>query len=343
MHGTSIQPWIELLRDDGAARELGPQPGWCGVATLFGSRGGTIEELSAGDYAGMGVPFDSTASSRPGAAEGPDAVRRASRVFASYLNSLGEHEMFDTRTGEAFRYREPRLVDTGDVAVFPADIRRTFQSLALGARDVAAKGATQVAIGGDHSVSFPLFAGFQEAARRRGQEDRVGYIQVDHHFDFGDSSAIFGPVYHGSNSRRISELPGMAPDRIAFVGAGTVTKRAQFDYLRETGYHVVPATTLKNDADALKRLVDNFRRNCSQVYLSLDIDVLDCATAPGTGNVTCGGMDAAGLIDALRVLAELPLGAIDVVEVAPRYDPTGRTPALAAQALVELIYRCPCA
>jgi arginase family enzyme len=154
------------------------------VATLFGSRGGTIEELSAGDYAGMGVPFDSTASSRPGAAEGPDAVRRASRVFASYLNSLGEHEMFDTRTGEAFRYREPRLVDTGDVAVFPADIRRTFQSLALGARDVAAKGATQVAIGGDHSVSFPLFAGFQEAARRRGQEDRVGYIQVDHHFDF---------------------------------------------------------------------------------------------------------------------------------------------------------------
>jgi arginase family enzyme len=343
MRDIACHPFLNLLREnnDAASWRHDPRPGWCGVATLFGNPLVNIDEVGAADYVAVGVPFDSTTSSRPGAAEGPDGIRRASRVFASYLESLGEHDMLDTRTDETFRYKKPRILDVGDVHVYPTDLPRTFRSLATAARDLAQTGATLIILGGDHSITFPMFAGVQEAARKVGRESTIGYIQVDHHFDFGDRSLIHGLMYHGSNARRISELPGMAAERIAFVGVGATTRLDQFRYLRQTGFNVVTAAILakREVASPLIELVDRFRNRCTSVYLSIDIDVLDCATAPGTGNVTCGGMDGATLVDTLRLLADLPFSAIDLVEVAPRYDPSGRTCQLAAQMIVELIFR----
>lgn len=208
---------------------------------------------------------------------------------------------------------------------------------------MAATGATLLLMGGDHSISFPTFAGWQAAMIATRPIERLGFVQVDHHFDFGNSSAIHGPLYHGSNARRISELRGMAPERTAFVGVGSVTRRAQLDELINKGYHVVTARDIKlrGAATALASTLTNLRQRCDALYLSIDIDVLDSSVAPGTGNVTIGGLTGAELFDVFAELRSLSIGAFDITEVAPRYDPTGRTAHIAARLFFELVYKRP--
>ncbi len=108
-----------------------------------------------------GVPFDATASSRPGAAEGPRAIRQASLVFSSYLTSLGQWRMLDTRTGQVFRYRAPQVADAGDLHVYPTDTVRTFQAVAAESRRLSQSAPRLIFLNGDHSCTFPSFAGFR--------------------------------------------------------------------------------------------------------------------------------------------------------------------------------------
>ncbi|ATB35879.1 agmatinase [Cystobacter fuscus] len=336
-------PYLELLDQVSPATfARDPRPGWAGPGTLFGCRAVDLSEVPAGcQYVAAGIPFDGTASSRPGASEGPRAIRQASLVFSSYLDSLGEHEMLDTRTGSVFRYAKANVVDAGDLHVYPTDTRRNFQAVATEVELLARSGATPVLLGGDHSIGFATFVGVQRALSARQPQSRLGLIQIDHHFDFGANSTIHGPLYHGSNARRISELPSMQPDRMAFVGAGSITRKGQFDGLLKAGSHIVPAREMRarGVAAALEPVVAAFRRNCTAVHLSIDIDVLDCSVAPGTGNVTIGGLSGGELMDAVEVIRQLPLAGIEIVEVSPRYDPTGRTPQIAAQLLFELLFR----
>ena len=320
-----------------------PLPGWAGLGTLFGAPATDPARLDLpGGWAVAGVPFDGTASSRPGAAEGPRAIREASVVFASSLRSLGEWEMLDTRTGRTFRYRAPSVVDVGDLHVYPTDTVRTFQAVAAESRDLAERAGRVIFLNGDHSATFPTFAGFRAAHLGQDADRVIGFVNIDHHFDYGNWSVLHGPLYHGSNSRRISELPGMRPENIAFVGVGDVTKYEQYQGLVAAGHHVVPAARIVRDGarKALAAVVEDLAARCDTVYVSLDIDVLDTSAATGTGHVTMGGIQVGGLLDVYESLRDLPIGALDIAEVAPRYDPSGATAQIAARLLFEFVFRC---
>lgn len=331
------RPYLERIRDGVHVEADAVLPGWAGIATLFGAPLRQLEDANA-DVVAAGVPYDATASSRPGAAEGPLAIRVASRIMASQLASSGERWMHDTRTGTAFKYVRPSLCDVGDLPVYPTDPLRTFDVLASHAAAIARLARKLVFLGGDHSIAFPLFVGASGA--HRGEIPDVGYVQIDDHFDFGDHSAIHGRLYHGSNARRISELPGFDPCRMAFVGVAHPTRLDQYDGLLAGGSHIVTATQIRREgAGTALAPVITALRGCRMVYMSIDIDVLDAAYAPGTGAVTIGGLDPATLLDVIFALTPLPIGAIDLVEVAPRYDATGRTAQLAAQVLFELLFR----
>jgi agmatinase len=312
-------------------------PGWAGIATLFGAPSMQLTEAHA-DVIAAGVPYDATSSSRPGAAEGPLAIRVASRIMASQLASSGARRMRDTRTETTFEYVRPILCDVGDLPIYPTDPLRTFDALASNAATIATRARKLVFLGGDHSIAFPLFVGVSGA--HRGEIPDVGYVQIDDHFDFGDNSAIHGRLYHGSNARRISELPGFDPRHLAFVGVAHPTGDEQHRALLTDGCQIITATQIRRQGavQALAPVIDALGA-CRVVYVSLDIDVLDAAYAPGTGAVTIGGLDPAALLDVLFALRALPIGAIDLVEVAPRYDPSGRTAQIAAQILFELLFR----
>jgi arginase family enzyme len=334
--------YLQMVEDlSTAAFAADPRPGWSGLPTLFGSPVAPLHQARTGGFVVAGIPFDGTASSRPGAAEGPAAIRRASLVFSSYLDSLGEHEMLDMRTGRAFRYRKADLVDVGDLHTYPTQTERTFCAVAAEVRAIAQAGATPILLGGDHSIGAASFAGVLLAGRDRQPGSRLGLVQIDHHFDFGDQSAIHGGLYHGSNARRISEMRGMTLERMAFIGQGNVTRLAQHRDLLERGAQIVPARDIRARGvePALAPVLEAIGRHCSAIHLSIDIDCLDASFAPGTGHVTIGGMSTGELFDAVALIAGLPLVAIEIVEVAPRYDPTGRTAQIAAQLLFELLFR----
>lgn len=328
-----------------AAYAADSRPGWSGLPTLFGcpdARAAAVRDPRPGgrEWAIAGIPFDGTASSRPGAAEGPRAIRQASLVFSSYLTSLGERRMLDTRSGDTFDYAAPGLADFGDLHTYPTDTVRTFQAVAAETRDITGPAGRAIFLNGDHSCTFPTFSGFR-AARLAHADGRVGFINIDHHFDFGNWSELHGALYHGSNSRRISELPGMEPADMAFVGVGDVTRYDQFRGLREQGFHIVPAAQIMREGAeaALRDLVRQFAERCTSVYVSLDIDVLDTSAATGTGHVTMGGLQVSHLLDVYEQLRALPVGALDVAEVSPRHDPSGSTPQIAARLLFEFLFR----
>ncbi|MFE7589142.1 arginase family protein [Kitasatospora sp. NPDC057512] len=322
--------------------EQDPLPGWAGVGTLFGAPTTTADQVDVGDtgWVVSGVPYDATASSRPGAAEGPRAIRQASLVFSSYLTSLGQWRMLDTRTGQTFRYHAPRVADAGDLHIYPTDTVKTFQAVAAESRRLSQSAPRLIFLNGDHSCTFPTFAGFRAGRLDRGA-GRVGFINIDHHFDFGNWSTLHGPLYHGSNSRRISEIPQMRPEDIAFVGVGDVTKYDQFRGLLDSGFHVVPGSRITRDgaAAALRPVIEELGSRCDTVYVSLDIDVLDSAAATGTGHVTMGGIGIGDLLDVYEELRALPVGAVDIAEIAPRYDPSGGTAQIAARLLFEFLFR----
>lgn len=329
----SVKP--EEFQDD-------PLPGWAGLGTLFGAPAASINDLDLPDgWAVAAVPFDSTASSRPGAAEGPRAVRQASVVFSSSLRSLGEWPMLDTRTGQVFRYRAPRVVDVGDLHIYPTNTVRTFQAVASETRLLLHRAGRAVFLNGDHSTTFPTFAGFRAAQLDRHEDRTIGFINIDHHFDYGNWSVLHGPLYHGSNSRRISELPGMDPKNIAFVGVGDVTMYDQYRGLVDAGYHVVPGVQIVREGAqrALRQVVEELGQRCDTVYVSLDIDVLGSSAASGTGHVTMSGIQIGDLLDVYEELRALPIDALDVAEIAPRYDSSGSTAQIVARLLFEFLFR----
>jgi arginase family enzyme len=133
----------------------------------------------------------------------------------------------------------------------------------------------------------------------------------------------------------------MKPGRMAFIGVGGVTLKAQYQELVREGYRIVSAAEIRRRGalPAIEETIAELSSCCSALYLSIDIDVLDSAEAPGTGNVTFGGLRAGDLLDLALALRRIPLAAVDVVEVAPRYDASGRTPQIAARLLFELLYR----
>lgn len=93
---------------------------------------------------------------------------------------------------------------------------------------------------------------------------------------------------------------------------------------------------------ALRRVISTLGERCDTVYVSLDIDVLDTSAATGTGHVTMGGLQISQLLDVYEELRALPVGALDVAEVAPRYDPSGSTAQIAARLLFEFVFRNDC-
>lgn len=270
--------------------------------------------LPASGFVCAGIPFDGTASSRPGAAEGPRAIRVASLVYSSYVDSLGEDQMVDLRSGARFVYRRPVVCDVGDLHVFPTDVRRTLRTVAAEVARLQGDGRVPILLGGDHSITVPCVAGVLRG-RPDAAAEGLGFVHIDHHFD------------------RTSSSPGV----------GAATRRVQLDMLLAAGFNVVTASDIRRlgAAQALEPALDvcagaaGTSTSRSTSTCSTARSPLEPATSPSAG------LSGGELFDVLDVVAALPIVAMDVVEVSPRYDPSGRTAHIAARALFELLYRPP--
>lgn len=315
-----------------------PLPGWASRSlTLFDAPAGKLADDAPVECGVLSVPFDGTASSRIGAREGPRAIREASLVYSAQLASRGAMQLRNMRTGALVDIHARQLVDFGDGHTYASDPARQVRASAAEVRRVASRSQLTVLIGGEHTLSYPWYCGVAAALAARGVR-RLGYVQIDHHFDFGDRSVLHGPYYHGSNGRRVAEHP--AASALGFVGAGDLTSARQLDGLLRAGVAVRSMVDIRRDgfAASLTAVLDHVAARSDALYVSLDIDVCDAAAAPGTGHVTIGGISAYELFQAPALLRRYPVAAFDIVEISPRYDPAGVTPHLAARFLYELLY-----
>ncbi len=279
-----------------------------------------IDEVAGADAAVLGVPFDSGVTYRPGARFGPSHIRESSRLLRPYNPALGVSP-----------FASLQVMDAGDLAVNPFSIEEAISSIERGARALLERVPYVLTLGGDHTIALPLL---RALAAVHGP---VAVIHFDAHLDTWDT--YFGAAYtHGTPFRRASEEGLLDRSGCVHVGIrGPLFSDADLGQDAGLGFEVVSAPEADNlgVAGMAERIAD--RVGDRPAYVSVDIDVLDPAHAPGTGTPEAGGLTSRELLGVLRSFARLRLIGADIVEVAPSYDHAQITGIAAAHVGYELL------
>jgi len=279
-----------------------------------------LDQVDRASVAVLGVPFDSGVSYRPGARFGPQGIRAGSKLLRPYHPALDVHP-WDVH----------QVVDAGDVVANPFDIVAAIGQVEGAARFLLQQADRIVTIGGDHTIALPLL---RAVAAKHGP---VALVHFDAHLDTWDT--YFGAPYtHGTPFRRAVEEGVLDLDVSAHVGIrGPLYSKKDLDDDRELGFAIV--STEEVARRGVDEAVDRVRARVGDrpVYVSIDIDVLDPAHAPGTGTPEPGGLTSRELQQILRGLTGLRLVGGDVVEVAPAYDHAELTTIAAANTVYDLL------
>jgi agmatinase len=293
-------------------------PRFAGPATF--ARLPRLDEVSSADIAIVGVPFDSGVSYRPGARFGPAHVRASSKLLRPYNPAAG-----------IAPFAQLQVADAGDIAVNPFDITEAIGQVEAGASALTGAGARLLAIGGDHTIALPLL---RVAARLHGP---LAVLHFDAHLDTWDT--YFGASYtHGTPFRRASEEGLIDREHSVHVGIrGPLYAASDLTDDSVLGFQVISCPEV--ESIGVGGLVERMhaRTGSGPVYVSLDIDVLDPAHAPGTGTPEAGGLSSRELLAVLRSLSSVTVVGADIVEVAPAYDHAEITGIAAAHAAFELV------
>ncbi len=275
------------------------------------------------DVAVLGAPFDMGTQYRPGARFGPRAIREASTLF-----SFGHDGAYDFEDDVVYLPKEAvTIVDVGDADIVHTDTEKSHDNIELAVRKILEAGALPVVLGGDHSVHIPCIRAFSD-------EEPVHIVHIDAHLDFVDER--HGVRYgHGNPLRRASEMAHVTG--MTQLGIRNVSSSNQADYAaaREAGSEILSVRDVRRlGADGvLRRIPDGVR-----YYLTIDVDGFDPSIAPGTGTPSHGGFLYYEVLEILQGLSKQgDIAGIDLVEVAPDYDPAGITAMLAAQLLMNLL------
>ena len=290
-----------------------------------------LDELSTiegTDAVVIGAPYDAGVSYRAGARFGPQAIRTT-----DYLPQDGSRPSLVLRTDGL---RDLRVVDAGDVEMYSGDIEVALPALEAAVQKVVAVGAIPISLGGDHSIAYPDAKG---CANVLGQ-GRVSMIHFDAHADTGDVE--FGSLWgHGQPMRRLIESGALRGDRFLQIGLrGYWPPPETLDWMAAQHMRSYEMTEIvhRGLTECLTEAFAIATDECEGVFLSVDIDVVDPGSAPGTGTPEPGGLSSRQLLDAVRrICLELPVVGMDVVEVSPPYDHADITAALANRVVLEAL------
>jgi agmatinase len=294
-------------------------PRFAGAATF--ARLPRLDQVARADVAVVGVPFDAGVSYRPGARFGANHVREASRLLRPYNPAL-----------DASPFANAQVADAGDMAVNPFNIHEAIESIQQDALDLTADGARLLTLGGDHTIALPLL---RAASERAGEP--VALLHFDAHLDTWDT--YFGAEYtHGTPFRRAVEEGILDTEAISHVGTrGPLYGKRDLEDDRRFGFGIVTSSDVYYQG--VREVVAKLRERIGArpLYVSVDIDVLDPAHAPGTGTPEAGGITSRELLEILRGLRGLNLVGADVVEVAPAYDHAEMTAVAASHVAYDLV------
>jgi agmatinase len=293
-------------------------PRYGGIATF--AHLPQINEVSDVDVAIVGVPFDTGVSYRPGARFGPNHVRESSRLLRPY-NPAANVSPFATQ----------QVVDAGDIAANPFDIEEAISSIHKSYDQLLERAKRIVTIGGDHTITLPILRSL------KAKHGPISVVHFDAHLDTWDS--YFGADYtHGTTFRRASEEGLLDPEGCMHIGIrGPLYAAKDLTDDKALGFQIFSSVEFQDlgVAAAIEKM--KARVGKRPMYISIDIDVLDPAHAPGTGTPEAGGLTSRELLSLLRATAGMNVVGADIVEVAPAYDHAQITGIAASHAMYELI------
>ena len=274
------------------------------------------------DVAVIGAPFDFGTQWRSGARFGPRGVREASTLF-----SFGHAGAYDHEDDATYLGADVRIVDMGDADIVHTDTEKSHANIEYAVRKALAANALPVTIGGDHSVNIPCIRAFDD-------QGPIHILQIDAHLDFVDER--HGVRHgHGNPMRRAAEKAYVTG--LTQVGIRNVSSTAKEGYedARAMGSDILSVRQAR--ALGPQGVIDRIPEG-ARLYVTIDIDAFCPSIAPGTGTPSHGGFLYYDVLEMLQAAAKRhEVVGIDLVEVAPDYDPTGSTSILAAQVLMNFV------
>jgi len=293
-------------------------PRFSGLATF--ARLPRLDEVTKADIAVVGIPFDAGASYRPGARFGPAHIRESSRLLRPYNPAQ-----------DASPFALAQVVDAGDIAVNPFNIELAVEQIEEGIEELLDGGMRLMTLGGDHTIAYPILKALHK------KHGPITVIHFDAHLDTWDT--YFGaPLTHGTPFRRASEDGFIDLDSCLHVGIRwPLYATTDLSDDKKLGFEVLTSIDMDKLGveGVIKRMLN--RVGSKPVYVSIDVDVLDPAFAPGTGTPEMGGLSSREMLALLRSLETVNLVGADIVEVSPQYDNAQITGIAAAHMAYELI------
>jgi agmatinase len=305
------------------------EPSYAGIATFSKlPLVLTPAELEGVDVAIVGAPFDEAVSNRPGTRYGPRAIRGADDTGG--VPPSRPHMLLGVDP-----FAELKVVDYGDAETVSGDTAQSHTAVKQLVAEICAAGAIPVILGGDHSVAIPDMS----AVAEHHGPGTVGVIHFDAHAD--TASALHGfELSHGSPMRVVVDNGAIRGDQFIQIGLrGWWPGDEEFGWMSENGFRWYTMYELdeRGFLPCLDEVIET-AKEWEHVFLSVDIDSLDPAYAPGTGTPEIGGLTTRELGAAVRrITAELPVVGFELVEVSPPYDPTQITAVNAHRLVLEAL------
>ncbi len=278
-----------------------------------------VDSIETADLIVMGIPFDGAVSAGRGAAAAPDRLRELSQILPPV-------------TEEGMILSSLKIWDDGNI---PAHLNweKYFSEVKIQAHNLIAANKFCLFLGGDHSVSIPLEAAFAEV----NANQKIGIIHLDSHSDIEDEYDRHR-WSHACTQRRALELPNLEPAGLTLVGIRSYTRReleflTNHPHIRVIGAREIYQKGLAHTYAAISERYQGYQ----SIYLSLDIDVLDPAFAPGTGTPEGGGLSTRELMELVKqIMNHLPVKAADIVEISPPLDCANITSWAALKVIFEI-------
>jgi len=271
----------------------------------------------------IGAPFDGSTRGRPGARFAPRCIRESLYSMTTFVNDVDLENI--------------RIGDFGDIETSFSSVERNKEEIYSAVREALRKCKRIIVIGGDHSITEPAFKAFSES------RESVGLIVFDAHLDLRDLKA--GTVSSGTVMEDILKNLGnkIKPANLVYIGIRDfVNPKYYVEKARRLGVKIYKAqdilySTPETFSALLEDAISRASDGTNGVYISFDADVIDCSFAPGLNAPSPLGLRPEHVVQALTFFGSKDVGALDITEVSPPYDPTGNTCKIVSACIIGFI------
>lgn len=280
----------------------------------------------------LGMSYDtSTSKGYPGARYAPEQIRKSLQWIK---NRIEDGMLFDVEANRLIDMSKFEIKDYGDTdKISRYDNKKALDEIKCCIDKIYEEGYSPILLGGDHSTGWPGIKALYD-----NTEGRIGIIHVDSHLDLVKDSPVQGLYSGSSQMRRASELDRISPENFVQIGMRSYNSPEHYHFIKESKITLIPANQVMETSieETAKKALEVASRGTDHIYMSVDIDVLDSAFAPGSGANEPGGLTSYQLFKFVKLVAPY-IDAIDIVEVNPLMDYNNMTSIVASKLLFDYI------